>query len=311
MMMTSENMDTTKKRRGWCFTINNYTADDFENVKNLIENEAEKGIAEEEHINGEGTPHIQGYIYFKNARWFNAVKELLRRRAHIEPAMGNPKQNFEYCSKEGKVFIKKGEPGPTKRPFLEMWHDMKEMEFNDFEEKYPNEVYLRREKVMQVMIDKAMAKVKEYNGNLQEKNWWIWGEPGVGKSRWAASNGEYAEIYKKNCNKWWDGYNIMKTKIVILEDYPCAPQGNMLVQHMKIWGDRYPFQGECKGSHIMVEPARFFLIVTSNYSIDECFINEEDKKAIKRRFKEVQMVKGDLLSMGDFTLDRKTIEQEE
>lgn len=285
--------------------------EDFENVKRLIENEADLGCAEEEHINGEGTPHIQGYIHFKNAKWFTAVKNLLRNKAHIEPAKGSPWQNFEYCSKEGKVFAKKGSPGPKKTPFLEMWNDMNELNFNEFEEKYPKEVYLRREKVMQVMIEKAMTKVKEFNGELKDKNWWVWGDAGVGKSRWAASNGEYCEIYKKNCNKWWDGYNILNTKIVILEDYPCAPMGNMLVQHIKIWGDRYPFQGECKGSHIMVEPGRFFLIVTSNYPIDQCFVNEEDRAAIRRRFKEVKMEKGDLLSMGDFTLDRRIIEQKE
>ena len=154
-----------------------------------------------------------------------------------------------------------------------------------------------------------MAQVKEFDGNLPDKNWWVWGEPGVGKSRWAASNGDYAEIFKKNFNKWWDGYKILQTKIVIIEDYPPCPQGNVLAQHMKIWGDRYPFEGECKGSHMMIEPRRFFLIVTSNYPIDACFQTEEDKQAIHRRFHEVKMEKGDLLSLCDFTLDKTIISE--
>ena len=98
---------------------------------------------------------------------------------------------------------------------------------------------------------------------------------------------------------------------MIIEDYPCAPQGNALVQHMKIWGDRYPFEGECKGSHMLIEPRRFFLIVTSNYPIDLCFQTEDDKEAIRRRFHEVRMVKGDLMSLCDFTLDRRIIEPNE
>ena len=68
---------------------------------------------------------------------------------------------------------------------------------------------------------------------------------------------------------------------------------------MKIWGDRYPFVGECKGSHQMIEPGRFFLIITSNYAIDDCFQTEEDKEAIHRRFRELEMTPDNLISFLD------------
>lgn len=300
------------RSRGWVFTINNFTHQDIENIKQIILS-AKFGIAETEHCgDGEGTPHIQGYVYFDNAQTFNRVKTIIGERAHIEKAKGNPEQNYEYCSKEGTVFVQipmKKKEGKTN--FIQMYIDMKTLSPEEFEERYPKEMYLRREKVMQVMINNAMSHVANFDGKLPDKNWWIFGEPGVGKSRWAASNGNYDEIFKKNFNKWWDGYNLLQTKIVIIEDYPCAPQGNVLVQHIKIWGDRYPFEGECKGSHLMIEPRRFFLIVTSNYPIDVCFENEEDKKAIHRRFNEVRMIKGDLMSQLDFTLDRNIIEPNE
>ena len=64
-----------------------------------------------------------------------------------------------------------------------------------------------------------------------------------------------------------------------------------LVQYIKIWGDRYPFEGECKGSHVLVEPGRFLFVITSNYPMDQCFIAEEDKAAIHRRFREIEMTK--------------------
>lgn len=309
-MSLKETIDRSTRSRGWCFTINNFSEQDKENVSKLI-SEAKYGIAETEHCGeGEGTPHIQGYLYYENAQTFNRIKILLGNRTHIEPAKGSPSQNYDYCSKEGNVFMQKPmKKDEGKYNFIQMYIDMQNMTIDEFEQKYPKEMYLRSDKVMRVMINNAMKKVQVFDGNLCEKNWWVWGEPGVGKSRWAASNGEYSEIFKKNCNKWWDGYSILNTKIVILEDYPCAPQGNMLVQHMKIWGDRYPFEGECKGSHMMIEPRRFFLIVTSNYPIESCFNNDEDRMAIRRRFKEVKMEKHDLLSMGDFTLDRKIIEQ--
>lgn len=296
--------------RGWCFTINNFSEEEKKQISELIRSNVVKyGIAEIEHAgDGEGTPHIQGYIYFENAQTFRRIKNLIGERAHIEPAKGNPKQNYDYCSKEGTVFSQKGNPEKGKTCFLEMWNDMNSVSIDEFRTLYPKEWYIHREKVMQVMIDVAMKRVKEYDGLLKEKNIWIYGEPGLGKSRWAASNGTYEEIFKKNFNKWWDGYNLMTTKIVILEDYPCTPQGQVLSQHMKIWGDRYPFEAECKGSHLMVEPGRFFFIVTSNYPIDQCFETEEDKQAIHRRFREIKIKEGDMYNQCMIKMDRSLIQ---
>ena len=62
-MRAQENPMRQRQRAfGWCFTINNYTLGDQENIQHLIEkNPAVKcGIAETEHTDGEGTPHVQG-----------------------------------------------------------------------------------------------------------------------------------------------------------------------------------------------------------------------------------------------------------
>ena len=50
---------------------------------------------------------------------------------------------------------------------------------------------------------------------------------------------------------------------------------------------------ECKGSSMVVEPGRFFLIVTSNFPIEACFENQEDVRAIKRRFREREVTSPD------------------
>lgn len=301
-----------EKGRGFVFTINNFTQEDKDRVENLINSpRVQYGIAETEHCEeGQGTPHIQGYVFFQNTTTRQHVSNLLEKRAHIEKAKGNPRQNYNYCSKEGTVFVKRqmkqteGQGGG----FLEMYNDMKTLSPEEFESKYPQFWVMNREKVMRVMIDSAMPKVKDFGGDLHDKNIWLWGAPGLGKSRWAALQGSYGEIFKKNFNKWWDGYSLLSTKIVIIEDYPCVPAGNTLVQHIKIWGDRYPFEAECKGSHLLVEPGRFFLIITSNYPIERCFENSEDIRAIKRRFKEVEIKQGDFYNQGMNRLDRAIIQ---
>lgn len=288
-----------ERARHWCLTINNFTEEDKVNLINIIENQCLSGIAEIEHEN-EGTPHIQGYLSFPSAKSRRTVSSLLPR-AHLEAARGTWKDNWIYCSKENNVFIEKGHTLPDAQRkkednFDEMYNDMKILKPQEFEDKYPRFWVMHKEKVLSVMTDHAMENAMTWDGNLVEKNFWIWGKPGVGKSRWATSQCPMVNQLKKNFNKWWDGYNILTTHVVIIEDYPCNPQGNVLVQHMKIWGDRYPFEGECKGSHLMIEPGKFFLIITSNYPIAGCFQNEEDIEAIKRRFKEIEMKPGDLLS---------------
>ena len=136
------------RSRGWCFTINNYNEEDIENVKRIILS-AKYGIAETEHIGeGEGTPHIQGYVYYENYRTFNVMKQILKEKAHIEAAKGNPQQNYDYCSKEGHIIaqipMRKNE---GKTNFMQMYIDMKTLPIDEFERLYPKEMYLRRDKV--------------------------------------------------------------------------------------------------------------------------------------------------------------------
>lgn len=292
----------------WCCTINNPTEDDINAFTHLIENDCERGIGEMEHIDGVGTPHIQGYVQFNTCRHLSTLRKKIPR-AHWIIARGNWQENFNYCSKEGHVIYCKGDldearkwmsnrlmcmaASKNKVDFNVMFDDMKHLSPEQFESKYPKEWYKNSDKVLRIMISHALANAKAFNPQvpLSSKNYWIWGEPGVGKTRWASDIFPYASQLRKNFNKWWDGYRLLSTKIVILDDYPCNPQGNVLVQYIKIWGDRYPFEGECKGSHVLVEPGRFLFIITSNYPIDQCFLFEEDKAAIHRRFREIEMTK--------------------
>jgi len=95
-------MTTTRMRsRGYTITLNNYNDEEYNNILELAQLHSNKWIFGKE-IGKQGTPHIQGYLYFGQPKDYNTVVKLLdNKRIHIEKAGGNPQQNYTYCSKEG------------------------------------------------------------------------------------------------------------------------------------------------------------------------------------------------------------------
>lgn len=57
------------------------------------------GVFEIEHQGGDGTPHIQGYLYLTSKKRLTQLKRVFAR-AHFEAAKGSHEQNVNYCSKE-------------------------------------------------------------------------------------------------------------------------------------------------------------------------------------------------------------------
>lgn len=85
--------------RRWCFTLNNPGPEDLSHLSRDFNKLGAKWIIGEE-VGAEGTPHLQGYVEFKNQTSWSTIKRL-STRAHWEKAKGNQQQNVRYCSKEG------------------------------------------------------------------------------------------------------------------------------------------------------------------------------------------------------------------
>lgn len=137
---------------------------------------------------------------------------------------------------------------------------------------------------LRIMHYSALTRIaKDYCSkgpdNDTERGVWIWGPSGVGKSRHARAF--YPDAYDKDANKWWDGYQ--GEAYAILDDLdPTTAKLMGGARRLKIWGDRYAFTGETKGGRIAIPINRF--IVTSQFSIDQCFDLDKDRWAMKRRF---------------------------
>lgn len=239
------------------------------------------------------TPHIQGYVRFDKLVYYRTLRSKLQ--IFWDVANGNEAQNIEYCLKQGGDNFKWGTPVTVEGKgimtaqsrVLKLREDVVKMAWTEFETAHPVEsTYQKNIWINYKYEHSVMANVWE--GELRQKNFWIWGPPGTGKSRWAWNQG--GNIYLKSQNKWWDGFHLEEYNIVLLEDWPNDKA--MLAPNMKTWADRYKFIAEVKGGTIWVAPGKYRLVVTSNYSIEQCF-NPGDVDAIKRRFNEIHIENGD------------------
>jgi hypothetical protein len=87
--------------RRWIFTLNNYTDKEVNAITQDFSKYKATYIFGKE-VGELGTPHLQGYVEFKNPRSLNALKKM-NNRIHWEKARGNRQQNIDYCSKDGIV----------------------------------------------------------------------------------------------------------------------------------------------------------------------------------------------------------------
>jgi len=121
---------------------------------------------------------------------------------------------------------------------------------------------------------------------MERRCLWIYGKPGLGKSR--VAHNLFQNAYWKNGNKWWDGYRGEPT--VVLDDLNTPA----LFSFLQRWADRYKVIGEVKGSSIGLTYKQF--VVTSNFTPQrlgekDLSIDPVTVQAIERRFLCVQALR--------------------
>jgi hypothetical protein len=185
-----------------CFTINHWTPDEAELINNQMTKEEVISMTVGQEVGSEGTPHLQGFIVFKWKATGAALKAALGGRAHIEVMRGTVRQNDAYCKKEGNILVAKGvDQRVTAVSKRDMWAEVlkgaKELHPEEFQQQYPDHWVLRRGAIERIMIEAQGSRASIWAGDLQSKNYWIWGAPGLGKSRWAADQNPIATTCKK------------------------------------------------------------------------------------------------------------------
>lgn len=228
-----------------------------------------------------GTPHYQGFVIFPKNHRLAALKKMIPA-AHWEVAKGSNVQAAAYCKKDGD-FVEDGEvPLPKGEGEKLRWSQALSAAKEGRLDEIPADIMLRyRSNILSIQKD-YMVMPADLPGDKVE-HLWYYGEPGTGKSRKARE--ENPGAYMKMCNKWWDGYR--GEEVVIIEDLD--RKHDVLGHHLKIWADRYSFLAEIKNGARAIRPR--LIIVTSNYSIDEIWNDEQTMLALQRRFKQIHFSK--------------------
>lgn len=282
-------LNRRSRSRKWCFTINNYTEEqylDLISVENLLS--VRYLIVGKECARSTGTKHLQGAVVFKNARTMGGVKAVLKSHsAHLEIMGGTFKQASDYCKKE-LCFFEYGDlpldPSGKAELYKARWASMIELakngDIDDIGEEEP-QLYVSHYRTWKAIArDTQVAPAaleSEFRKPTGDRNVWIYGPSGTGKTYYAMHLSD--SVYPKNLNKWWDFYD-HEDVVVINEVDP--DNSKWMGPHLKVWAQEDAFVAEVKGASNLVRPKR--IIVTSNYSIEECFEDVRMQEAIKGRF---------------------------
>lgn len=276
---------TTKKARSWCFTLNNYTLPAEEQCQALVTEHGDATyIIYGREVGAEGTKHLQGQVVFKHAVTFNTAKQRLPYGCHIEPTK-DLHASIAYCKKEGEWI----DVGVAPKPNLagrdngggaanqERW-SVALQQARDTGEVEDAQIAFQHARTVDYIHQREVMKRERVDTN--ETHLWYFGASGTGKSRKART--DWPDAYLKMCNKWWDGFE--DHDVVLIEDFDVAHR--VLVHHLKIWADRYPFLAEKKGAATRIRPR--LVIVTSNYHPKDIWSEPGDLEPILRRFKCVE-----------------------
>lgn len=92
----------SERSRRWCFTLNNYSEDEVAVATSFIRDDPRVvyGVFGRE-VGTTGTPHLQGYIVFRNNTRLRTLRREFNERAHFEIARGTSEQASQYCKKDG------------------------------------------------------------------------------------------------------------------------------------------------------------------------------------------------------------------
>jgi len=273
-----------ERSRNWCFTINNYTINDVNQLKDM---KYKYIVLGDELCPTTGTPHIQGYVHFQNDISFRSIQKQIPR-GNIQKCKGTPEQNITYCKKTNNILYEDGEkPSQGKRKDLDQIKD-DIMEGNitseDIAVNQPM-IYHQYARTLTKIEDIAMRR--KFRTTMTEGIWY-YGATGTGKSNKAYEGFNPLTHYNwKEDNGWQDGY--IQQETVIIDEF----RGEMPYRQLLKLVNSHPYEVPRRNREPMPFTSKK-VIITSSLPPSEIYKNlhENDRlEQLTRRFQIIELKK--------------------
>jgi len=294
----------SKGDRAYILTLFNYTDLDIEIWETM---ECQTMLFAKEVCPDTGRPHLQGFVYWEHQKTMTACKAMfLNNQVHVE--VKSPYSTFQSCYEYiiGNCYPAKKKHLPPPRNYkpkndwvfmsgempmdqdekgeANKWDWIKQLHEEDADEsQFPAWYTIAQRRTYEA--NKAAYDLKRKPSRLNYyPGLWIYGDLNCGKSEQVRIN--FPNHYVKSHDKWWCGYE--RENEVWLEEV--NPGWSGIAYWLKTWGDKGPFRAEAKyGNKGIIRPKK--IIVTSNYSIDECIMNSAERSKVHKRFREIHLTR--------------------
>lgn len=245
-----------------CFgTENNWTEESLQKMTEWCDRKCSYYIIGKE-IGESGTPHLQFYLEFKGQVEWDHIKKNFPRW-HFEPRdkKSTAENSSAYCAKgaqsksEWNKFKTEGENYGRDVDILQKGAislpQGKRTDLNSVRESVQHGLGIRDmittgeiSSLQQFTLAEKLLKYYEKPRAFKPTVTWLWGGPGVGKTRYAYDHGkQYGEIYKlMKGAKWFEGYD--KQEVLLIDDVRCS---TFEFEDLLALLDRYEYRIEHKG----------------------------------------------------------------
>ncbi len=267
--------EKAKRSRAWCFTINNWTDEELEELKKI---ECTYIVLGDE-IGKQQTRHIQGYLEFENAKTLIRCKKYEGlRRAHLEARRGTPTEASDYCKMDGKILYESGNlSNQGHRTDID---DMaKKILAGETTEEWIVEhdpmTYHQYGRTINKLQDLALRR--KWRAEMT-KGIWYYGKTGRGKSHIAHQDYHPDTHYiVPNDKGWWDGYTGQPT--VIYNDF--RKENGVKYGELLDIIDKWPKSMSRRGREPVPLLAKT-VIITSSLRPEEVYNNLEGNDSINQ-----------------------------
>lgn len=268
-----------QKTRNVCFTLNNWTQEEYDRIISL---ECRYLVIGKE-VGEKGTPHLQGYIEFSGQKRFCTLKKMLPR-AHIESRRGTAKEAATYCKKEGD-FTEIGEISQqgTRTDITEIQERINNRQATVRQIRQENPMlYHQYGRTLNQLEDDLMELTYRTE---QTHGTWLWGGTGAGKSYLAFKNFNPTThyVWKLNDNNWQDGYQ--QQPIVIIDDF----RGTIHYDELLRMIDIHPNYTVPRRGRAPIPFTSKHVIITSSMPPNEVYCRRNERDSIEQLNRRVKI----------------------